>query len=237
MTTPNLIFILCSAGARAGKTTMARLLGDYFILSGRGFSGFDTHPYEPEFAERYPNEVGLVNLSSVPGQIALFDGLLADSEGPKIVDLWHHATNPFFSLWDHIGFDVEARRIGLLPVLVFFAEPTERSLALADRVFANHPQSFIITTYNEGGYKPSSVDCDMLARFPGDRIFDMGSMDPILRNIVEAPGFSFARFMRQPPSDMSIVLRAALKAWIARMMNQFRSLELSVVMETAEFLN
>ncbi|HEY5225353.1 MAG TPA: hypothetical protein VIJ06_01045 [Methylovirgula sp.] len=235
MTIPSFIFIICSAGGHVGKTTMARLLGDHFVLSGRRFTGFDTDPYEPEFANRFPRDVAIVKPSSVTSQMALFDGLLVDDGLPKIVDLWHHAISPFFNLWDHISFDAEVRRIGVVPILVFFAEPSQRSLALANSIFAHHPHSLVVTAYNEGAQTTSMIDRETLARFPAGPTFRMPALDPILRNIIDARGFSFSRFMLAPPIGMSIVLRAALKSWILQMNTQFQNLELSLAMESAEF--
>jgi hypothetical protein len=236
MTRPNFIFIVCSSGGRVGKTTMARLLADYFLLDARQFAGFDTDPYEPEFVRRFPRDATPIKLSSTASQIALFDGLLAQDGVPKIVDLWHHATNPFFTLWDHIDFDTEARRVGIVPVPVFLAEPSQRSLTLADRIFLDHPRSLVVTVQNDGARDASMLDRETLARFPSSRKFRMPALEAILRNIIYARGFSFSRFILAPPFGMSIVLRAAIKSWILQMNTQFQNLELALTTDSADVL-
>ncbi len=236
MKSSSFVFIICSAGGGVGKTTMARLLGDYFLLSGRQFAGFDTHPYEPEFSERFPRDVKVVDLNSVPGQMALFDPLLVHDEVPKIIDLWHHTVDPFFMLWDHMDFAAETRRIGVEPIVFLFAEPSPRSLAIASRIATRHPDVIMITVHNEGAQMRGLIDHDMLRRFPASGSFKMATLDPILRSAVNAKGFSFSRFMLAPPSGMSIIVRAGLNSWILQMLTQFQSLELSMTPEATEHL-
>ncbi len=236
MKSPTFVFIICSAGSRVGKTTMARLLADYFILGGRQFAGFDTHSYEPEFAERFPQQVALVDLNSVQGQMALFDPLLVHDEVPKIIDLWHQGAAPFFMLWDHMDFVAEARRIGVEPIVFLFAEPSPRSLAIASRIIDRHPDLTMIAVNNEGALLPGGLSRDELARYRAGRTFTMGQLDPILRDVVEVQNFSFSRFMLAPPFGMSIVVRACLKSWILQMVTQFQSLELGIALESTAHL-
>lgn len=236
MKSPTFVFIICSAGARVGKTTMARLLADYFILSQRQFAGFDTHSYEPEFAERFPRQVAVVDLNSVQGQMALFDPLLVHDEVPKIIDLWHHTVDAFFTLWDHMDFAAEARRIGVEPIVFLFAEPSPRSLAIASHIVDRHPDLTMIAVNNEGTLLPGGIGRDELARCRAGRTFTMGRLDPILRGVIEVQSFSFSRFMLAPPFGMSIVVRACLKSWILQMVTQLQSLELSMMLELTEHL-
>ncbi len=50
------------------------------------------------------------------------------------------------------------------------------------------------------------------------------------------PSLSLTRFLLAPPSDMSIVLRAALRNWILQSFTQFQSFELRLELEASEYL-
>ena len=53
---------------------------------------------------------------------------------------------------------------------------------------------------------------------------------------MENPSLSFSRFMRAPPAEMSIVVRAALKSWIGSVFTQFNSFELREELESSNYL-
>ena len=56
------------------------------------------------------------------------------------------------------------------------------------------------------------------------------ALDPVLRRVIEDPGFSLFDFMAEPPDDMSIVVRAALRAWIGPVFEQLKVLELRIAL-------
>ena len=90
------VFIVCSSSARVGVSTTARLLTDYRLFSHAPVAGFDTDPHEPRYGALFPNLVQTVDIADVKGQIALFDGLLAQDETTRIVDVWHRGFRRFF---------------------------------------------------------------------------------------------------------------------------------------------
>lgn len=228
-----LVFIICSPAGRVGKSMVARLLGDYFLASNRPFLGFDTDPHEPVFAARFPQEVIVSDLTTVQGQMALFDPLLINDVIPKIIDLWHRSMDAFFALVDQTDLIAEAHNAGVEPVLFFIADASTRSLDAAARLAARYPDLQMVVVENAGA---APLSRDQLARYPASRILKVGALDPVLRHAIEDPAFSLSRFMLVPPPSMSIVVRSGLRDWLARIFSQLRSFELRMTLEQAEHL-
>jgi hypothetical protein len=230
------IYIVCSPVGRVGKTTAARLLADYFLLSGRNFSGFDTDPREPVFARWFPDQVAVVDLSTVQGNMALFDPLLVNDGVPKIVDLWHRSWDGFFSVLSDTEFIAEARRVSVEPVWLYVVDGSAYSIGVANDLADCYPDVGMVTVNNEGAAPLGEASFDQLARYPAIRTFKIGALDPILRQTMETAHFSLSRFMLAPPTGMSIVVRSGLRSWYGRVLAQFQSFELNTTLEGAEHL-
>ncbi len=233
MKTRTLVFIVCSPAGRVGKSLVARLLGDYFLASKRGFLGFDTDPHEPVFAARFPQEVIVSDLATVQGQMALFDPLLVNDEMPKVIDLWHRSMDTFFALVDQTEFIAEAKNVAVEPVVFFIADASTRSLDAAARLAARYPDLQMVIVENAGA---APLSRDQLARYPANHIFKVGTLDPVLRHAIEDPAFSLSRFMLAPPTSMSIVVRSGLRDWLRRIFSQLHSFELRLTLEQTEHL-
>jgi hypothetical protein len=231
MTTRTLVFIVCSLSGRVGKTTTARLLGDYFLGSRRSFRGFDTDAHEPSFKQRFPDDVTVADLNTIQGQMALIDPLLNNDGVAKIIDLWHRALEPFFALVDHTGFVSEARDRGVEPILLYVDDGSARAGEVVKRIGERYPDLQLVVVQNDvvsqdGGGELIAPQSAMM--------FRIGKLDPTLRATIEDPSFSLSKFMLAPPPDMSIVLRAALRDWIWRIFSQFKSFELRMTLSETE---
>jgi hypothetical protein len=231
MTTRTLVFIVCSLSGRVGKTTTARLLGDYFLGSRRPFRGFDTDAHEPSFAQRFPDDVTVADLNTIQGQMALIDPLLNNDGVAKIIDLWHRALEPFFALVDHTGFVSEARDRGVEPILLYVDDGSARASEVVKRIGERYPDLQLVVVQNDLVSQEGGGD---LAAPHAAMTFRIGKLDPTLRATIEDPSFSLSKFMLAPPPDMSIVLRAALRDWIWRIFSQFKSFELRMTLSETE---
>ncbi len=230
------VFIVCSPRARVGVTTTARLLADYFLNNRRAFVGFDTDPHESPFAERFPAEARVADLAAVKGQISLFDRLLIHDETPKIVDLWSRSWKLFFTMVREIGFIEEARRLGVEPIIVLLVDGSSECLDAANTMLAQWPDLILVAARNEGAAPVLDGERDTLARYPTPRSFEIPALDPVVAQMIERPDVSLSRMLLAPPSDMSIVVRTALRVWMGRAFAQFQSFELRLAMRDTEFL-
>jgi hypothetical protein len=230
-----LAFIICSPTGRMGKTMTARLLGDYFLLSNRTFVGFDTDAHEPSFATRFPQEVVVSDLNTIQGQMALIDPLLVPDGVPKIVDLWHRSLDAFFALVDQTEFIAEARKLDIEPILIYLAESSSRSVETAGQLAARYPDLQFVVVVNDAVAPGLEARADF-GRYPSGRSFKITALDPVLRQIMDAPGFSLSKFMLSPPANMSVVVRAGLREWLWRIFSQFKSFELRMALAESEHL-
>jgi hypothetical protein len=230
------VFIVCSAGARTGVTTTARLLTDYRLFSRAPVAGFDTDPHEPRYGALFPDLVKTVDVADIKGQIALFDRLLAQDGVTKIVDVWHRGFQRFFATVQDIGFIEEARRNGIEPILLFHADVTEAALASAQRLHATWPALPMIVVQNEGARPLGPDAADILRRYPAQHKFFVAALPGPLANALDDPSLSLSRFLLAPPTNMSIVVRAALKSWIVPIFTQFKSFELRRELESSDYL-
>ncbi|HMK88813.1 MAG TPA: hypothetical protein VK446_04160 [Methylocystis sp.] len=230
-----LVFICCSPDARTGVSTTARLLTDYLLLQGAPVEGFDTDPHEPCYADFFPSLVRIVDASNVRGQISLFDRLLTPDQTPRIVDVWNRSYRRFFDTVRDIGFMEEAVGRGIDPVLLYHADASETALAGARDLVRSWPDLRFILVHNEGAAQLGPDAREILAHYPGQGKFVIGELNGAVAKTLSDRALSFSDFLTAPPASMSIVVRAALKAWILPIFTQFKSFELRLEMESSLF--
>ncbi len=230
------VYICCSPHKRTGTTTTARLLTDYFILTGKDFVGFDTDPREPDYGARLRPSVSIVDASKIEGQVVMFDRLLVHDEAPKIVDVRSGSYHGFLETIDQIGFLDEAPRARIQPIALFHADATEASVDACLALARRWPELDLVVVTNKGAAPLGQDALEILAQFPSSRRFVIGALDPASWAHFEAPDFSLSHFLLTPPSDISIVVRTGLRAWVAPIFTQFRTFELQISIEGARFL-
>jgi hypothetical protein len=228
------LFIVCSPSPRVGVTTTARLLTDYYLFVGGKVEGFDTDPHDQRYAELFPDIVRSVDASDIKGQIALFDRLLAHDETTRIVDVWRRVFPQFFSTVREIGFIEEARQRGIELVVLFHPDASQASLRAAAMLRDSWPGLEMILVQNEGANPLGPDAAELLRRFPASGKFVVPALQDPVAKILDQKSLSLSRFLRAPPSDMSIVVRAALKSWVAPIFTQFQSFELRRDLESSD---
>jgi hypothetical protein len=231
-----IVFIACSPHARTGVSTTARLLTDYYLSRNIDVVGFDADPHEPFYGDLFPSHVRPIDLNDVRGQIALFDSLLIDDERPKIVDVWHRSYDKFFTMIKEIRFIEEAVKVGLEPIFLYHVDPSERSLSGALTLYRTWSDASLIAVHNEGASPLGAEQHEILSYYPARGKFVIGPLNAPAAKVLRDPNFSITRFLTAPPSDMSIVVRAALKYWISSAFTQFQSFELRAALEGLDCL-
>jgi hypothetical protein len=154
----------------------------------------------------------------------------------KIVDVWHRGFQRFFATVRDIGFIEEARRNGIEPIVLFHADGGESALASAQSLHAAWPEVPLIVVNNDGARPLGPEAADILRRYPARHKFVVTALPGPVANILDDPSLSLSRFLHAPPTDMSIVVRAALKSWIAPIFTQFKSFELRRELEASDYL-
>jgi hypothetical protein len=116
------------------------------------------------------------------------------------------------------------------------ADGSAHSVEIAAGLAHRYPDVTMVIVIDEGAVPLGEVNLDQLGRYPASRTFRIAALDPILRQTIEAPGFSLSRFILAPPTGMSIVVRSGLKSWLGRILAQFQSFEFSMTLEQTEHL-
>src|SRR5437588_245461 len=124
-TTP--LYVICSPQRSVGKTLLARLLTEFYLIDGRPVAAFDLADEGPQLADYLPHCTTIADISDAPGQMALFDEIIADRQAMKIIDLSHRTFKDFFTIAEKIGFFEEARRQAIEPLILFMIDPGPKS--------------------------------------------------------------------------------------------------------------
>lgn len=218
------LYIVASQHPRVGKTLIARLLIEFFRAGGRPVAGYDLDPREPTLAGYFPKLVETVDIADTRGQMALFDRLIADNRQTTVIDLGYGVFEQFFKVMAEIGFEREALRHDVEPIVLFVtdsAPTTARSYADLRRRL---PQTAFIPVHNEAtsfmfiaqDFPPTRAECGVI-RIP--------RLSPIVRGVIDRPGFSFSAYMANQPGGPTEV-----HSWIGTIFTEFRDLELRLLL-------
>jgi hypothetical protein len=236
---PTPIYVVCSPSPRVGKTLVARFLTEYHLADGRPVAAYDLSDESPQLTDYLPDHAEAADIADVCGQMALFDGLIAGDEMPKVIDVGHRTFWRFFAVVHRIGFFDEARLHGIEPVILFMtdADPkAERALALLRCSF---PDLSLLPVHNlavtKGAAAPratmldtesldvSTFDASVLAAS-----LEIAELPSTLRSLVDRPGFSFADFPQGAPARLTAKARDELSSFIGRIRTQLREIELGL---------
>jgi hypothetical protein len=230
---PAPIYVVCSPNRRVGKTLVARCLTEYHVADGRTVAAYDLSDESPQLTDYLPHHAAAADIADIRGQMALFDGLIADDEMPKVIDVGHRVFWRFFAVVHHIGFFHEARRRGIEPVILFVidADPkAEKAFALLRCSFPDMsllPVRNLAVTKDHEAF-PFAGDASRLAA-----PLEVAELPSSVRGLVDRPGFSFADFPQHPPARLSATARDELLRFIRRIHAQLREIELGLINEQA----
>jgi hypothetical protein len=212
----NFAIIVASARARSGKTLLARLLAEHFVLSGMQPAIFDTDAAAPLVA-RFPNDTSTLDVDRVTDQMALFDGLSAPAANSRIVDLTHRTSKKFFDLMLESEYIREARANGIEPVVFYIGGTDQEAFEQAEDLryrIGDCPFVFVENAFL-GEIKQSiqgSEEFRALAQLPTRMLIP--ALDPFFMEVIEEPDVSLSEFMREPTLKMSSETRGAIRSWL-----------------------
>jgi hypothetical protein len=228
------VYIVCSPRPHVGRTLLARLLIDFFLLDGRSAAAFDLNASEPSLVDYFPGYTWLANVGDIRGQMALFDRLIVDDKTAKIVDLGPAAFEQFFAVLREIDFVAEARRRSVEPVTLFIVDPDRTSAQAYAGIQQRLPEMVLVPVHNEAVAKGKGSR----EKFPLSSAVSVPMQIPLLipilhRHIEKAP-FSFADFRSTPPGDIPLDVYMELHRWMRRVFVEFRELELRLLLDDVQ---
>jgi hypothetical protein len=104
------LYVVCSPFRGVGKTLVARLLAEFYVVNDRAVAAFDLADEDPQLADYLPDITTVADIGDTRGQMAFFDRLIADDVDARIIDLSHRMFKNFFTVVQEIQFFEEARR-------------------------------------------------------------------------------------------------------------------------------
>jgi hypothetical protein len=225
MQRPTPIFIVTSSRPRVGKTLIARALTEYFFVQNRPVAAFDVNPDEFKLIDHLPAYTAAASLNDTRGEMALFDQLVVPDGIPKVVDLGHALFDRFFSVMQQIDFVTATHRHGVSPMVLFLADPDERArqgyAMLRDRC----PGLPVVPVFNEAIPQMSRYRGNFLPTRRGGEPVRIPALTPVLRSVVERPGFSFVAYAAKTTDPTS-----ELYGWMRRVFVTFRELEVRLLL-------
>lgn len=230
---PSLAGIVTSVHARTGRTLLARVLAEHFVLSGRRPLIFDTDPIEHRLQSCFPYDTIVVDLHETRDQMTLFDTLAAPSPESRVADVSHQAFRKFFRVMSESGFEAEARPNNIVPVIFYIADRNPDSYEEGRRLRDRFAQTRFVLVENafvgaakevtraNPAYQTLSAHEPRLA---------MPALAPEFAELLENPGLSLSELMRQPlaldetrpapPDELSFRARATIRAWLIAMFRE-----------------
>jgi len=222
------LYIVASRHPRVGKTLLARLLIEFLRLRGRPVVGYDLEVREPALATCFPNLVWPVDITDTRGQMALFDRIITDHWRTTVIDLGNGPFDQFFKVMAEIGFEHEARQNQIQPVVLFITDSAPFTAQTYAELRGRLEQTVFVPVHNEAAAF-MLIAQDFPASSPKYRTIRIPRLSPIVRGVIDRPGFSFAAYMAKQPGGPTEV-----HSWIAEIFGEFRELELQLLVGQLE---
>lgn len=223
------IYIVASPRPRVGKTLLSRVLIDFQKHEGRGARAFDLGGGEQTLRQFVPGDAVSAEIGTVQGQMALFDQLVGDEGGGKIVDVGAESFQSFFDVAYRIGFAEEARRREIAPVILFIISSDKLAADAYRNLRARFPSAVLTPVHNE-----MLGPTQHRERFPtagrGASILRLPALAPGLRKFVETPPFSFADDQLANARNIPIDAHIELQRWLRKAYTELRELDLRVLL-------
>jgi hypothetical protein len=223
-TTP--LYVVCSPRRCVGKTLVSRLLTEFYVIDDRPVAAFDLADEGPQLADYLPEITTIADIGDTRGQMAFFEGLIADNDGAKIIDLAHRAFDTFFTVVHKIGFFGEARRRSIEPLILFIIDPDPKSTkAYATlRRWFTEVSLLPVRNQTEASDLP---DCDAPASTSTTLSpLDIPFLGFSLRALIDRKSFLLSQYWLATPADLPDALDDELRGWVEGVFFQIRGLEL-----------
>jgi CobQ/CobB/MinD/ParA nucleotide binding domain len=222
---PTVVIVAADKGG-VGKTTLSRVLLDYFKAQGRDTKAYDTESPKGNLVRFHKDVTEVVNLRDSNDQIKVFDSITR--EKVMLIDMRAGLLEETVSLLTDIGFFDLARAGKLNLAFMHIIGSTIASFneieATADKLAGiNHYIVLNRTSTAEFFKSIDSVGKDALKR--GTATIEVPMLDPVATEHVEAAAVPFGDFEKDP--QYSFVMRGKVRTWENAVFAQLDALKLN----------
>jgi hypothetical protein len=219
------LFIVASSRPRVGKTLIARALTEFFCVQRRPVAAFDVNPDGFRLVDCLPAYTAAASINDTRGEMALFDQLVLADGAAKVVDLGHTLFDRFFAVIHEIDFIIATQRRGVTPMVLFVADPDPRARQGYAMLHDRFPRLPLVPVLNEAVPQVARYRGQFPPTRRGGEPVRVPALSPVVRSVVERPGFSFVGYAARTTDTTS-----ELYDWMRRMFVSFRELEVRLLL-------
>jgi hypothetical protein len=234
----SLAILVASPRERSGTTLIARLIAEFFQLSGDAPILFDTDAKKPKFSKYFPDHTEIIDLENTRGQMSLFDRLPLRAHMPKIVDVTHRSFSTVFKLLQDIDFIAEARSNHVEPVILYVPHYEADDFERGFRIREHFNCEFVLAENAFLGKPPETLHRVnaywALKAHPVHMMLTV--LDPMNMSLLEDERVSISEFLRlsspksPPPTPLqaaqmplaylSLEARSKIRNWLRPALNE-----------------
>jgi len=230
-TRPTPLYIIASPRALCGKTFLALLMADYLFQDGGNVDAYDLNPGEYAMAACRPRITTKVDLSTTPGQIALFERLITNEGKAKLIDLGYSLFERFFDVCEQVEFVEAARRRGFEVIILCPAEPHPSATAAYENMQRRFPDAVLVPVLNEAILKGERVHASYQVDRESAAALKVPLMPPVLKTYADQLSQSLAQVRVHLPANMPKSHALELRSWTRGVFLEFREFELRLTLE------
>jgi hypothetical protein len=215
MTIPT-VFIVGADKGGVGKTTVTRVLLDYFKANGVDFKAFDTEHPSGSLQRFFPEKAEIVDLTKSNDQMKVFDDL--SPAKVTVIDIRAGLLSPTLKTLSEIGFFEAAQANKLRIVVLHVLGPATTSLAEVAPIVAALAGSRHIAVANYIN------DTEFTAP---EGALVIPKLDELACEAVDKTALPFSQFVGE--HGISFVLKGKVNHWLSLVYAQFNSAKLSTL--------
>jgi hypothetical protein len=228
---PSLAAIVASRHGRAGKTLFARVIADYFLLSGIRPLIFDTDFTEQTLRAAFPFDTVVVDLTETRDQMMLFDNLAARAPEARVVDVSHYVFRKFFKLMQDSDFVSEARARQIEPMIFYIADRNPDAYEEGRLLLERFADCALVLVENVflGPLKERTLHSAGFRAFEThDLCMTLPVLEPEIAEAIHESDVSLSEIIRRPLSRSSAVAAggltfeqlAELRSWLMKVFRE-----------------
>ena len=210
------IYIVCSDQTRNGKTLFARLLAEFLMMQGGAPFVVDLEAPRGGVCDYFPDMSEVFDLASVPGQVALFDWILATPGRDYILDVPARFLDKLFTVMDDISFMEGAGAEGFEINVFYIVEGSTKSLMTAAMMHDNYTvDRFFVIRHEE--LNEDLKDFKKLSMFNeiiGQGQIVLPQLDRDVLDVIEAEEFSFREFIEGEEGNIAAKTQFKLASFL-----------------------
>jgi hypothetical protein len=218
------LLVICGAQkGGVGKTTVTRILLDYFKAKNADFRAFDSEVPQGDLKRFFP-DTEVVDLTASDGQMRVFDTL--KNAAITIIDIRAGLLSPTLKTLAEIGF-LNGVKEGRLKIIVLHVLGSTQAsfdeIKVTAALVEGSKHYLVVNRANDASFMGLSADM----KKAGDGVIDIPKLNELAAEYVDTAGVSFDRFISDESN--SAVIRGYVKHWLAQVFALFDAAKLNQV--------